>query len=200
MIWIDGHLVSEGPGGVYGERMLQGCRVWDPKRSKLAALYHGGTDLELGPDHRVLYLGAANGTTVSHVADYTEVVYAVEVAPRPMQDLLVVAGSRNNIVPILADAGRPALYRPLVEEVDLVYQDVASPRQVSILLANSCFLKKSGTAVLMLKPRSIDVTRPPEDIFREAQTEIEEGGLRVRDRVLLSPYYPDHLAFLCRRD
>jgi len=200
MIWIDGHLVSMGPGGVYGERMLQGCRVWDPKRSKLSALYHLGTELELGPDHRVLYLGAANGTTVSHVADYVEVVYAVEIAPRPMQDLLVVGGSRKNIIPILADAGRPEIYRPLVEEVDLLYQDVASPRQVSILFGNSCFLKEGGTAVLMLKPRSIDVTRPPEDVFREAQTEIEEGGFRILDRVRLTPYYPDHIAFLCRRD
>jgi len=200
MIWIDGHLVSKGPGGVYGERMLRGCRVWAPKRSKLAALYHLGTELDLGPDHRVLYLGAANGTTVSHVADYVEVVYAVEVAPRPMQDLLVVGGSRKNIIPILADAGRPEVYRPLVEEVDLLYQDVASPRQVSILFANSCFLKDGGTAVLMLKPRSIDVTRPPEDVFREAQAEIEDGGFRILDRVRLSPYYPDHIAFLCRKD
>ncbi len=199
MIWIDGHLVSEGPGGVYGERMLLGHRIWDPKRSKLAALYHLGMELDLLPDHRVLYLGAANGTTVSHVADYVDVVYAVEVAPRPVQDLLAIAGSRKNIIPILADAGRPEMYRPLVEEVDLIYQDVASPRQVSILIANLCFLKEGGTAVLMLKPRSIDVTRDPRDIFIEALEEIKKSGLHVLDRVRLSPYYPDHCAFLCRR-
>lgn len=200
MIWIEGCLVSEGPGGVYGERMLRGFRVWDPARSKLAALLYQGLELELASDHRVLYLGAANGTTVSHVADYTDVVYAVEIAPRPMQDLLVIARSRRNIIPILADAGRPGIYRPMVEEVDLIYQDVASPRQVSILVENLCFLKEDGIAVLVLKPRSIDVTRDPGELFQEAEGEIGQGGLRILDRIPLSPYYPDHRAFLCRKN
>jgi len=88
MKWIGEVLVSPGESGVYNERMLGGARVWDPFRSKLSALYYTGTGIELTPDMRVLYLGAANGTTVSHVADYTETVYAVEFAPRPMQDLL----------------------------------------------------------------------------------------------------------------
>jgi fibrillarin-like pre-rRNA processing protein len=179
--------------------MIQGHRIWDPKRSKLAALFHLGTGLDIRPDHRVLYLGAANGTTVSHVADYAEVVYAVEIAPRPLQDLLVVAGSRRNIIPILADAGRPEMYRPLVEEVDLVYQDVASPRQASIFLANLCYLREGGTAVLMLKPRSIDVNRDPEEVSGETEREIRQGGLCIHERVRMSPYYPDHCAFLCRK-
>ena len=29
MIWIGDVLVSPGEGGVYGERMLEGHRVWD---------------------------------------------------------------------------------------------------------------------------------------------------------------------------
>ena len=73
MIWIGDVLVSEGEGGVYKERMLGGARVWDPYRSKLSALYYVGTGVDLTPGMRVLYLGAANGTTVSHVADYVEV-------------------------------------------------------------------------------------------------------------------------------
>ena len=39
MIRIGDVIVSKGEGGVYGERMLEGYRVWDPYRSKLAALY-----------------------------------------------------------------------------------------------------------------------------------------------------------------
>ena len=107
MIWIDGVLVSRGEGGVYGERMLGDVRIWDPYRSKLSALYHLGKGVELTNDMRVLYLGAAHGTTVSHVADYAEVVYAVEFAPRPMQDLLEVSRRRMNVVPIMADASLP---------------------------------------------------------------------------------------------
>ena len=139
MIWIGDVLVSRGEGGVYNERMLSGARVWDPYRSKLSALYHAGTGIELDPLWRVLYLGAANGTTVSHVADYTEVVYAVEFAPRPMQDLIEVARRRRNVIPIMADATRPGTYAPLVEAVDLIYQDVAQPGQAAIAIRNSVF-------------------------------------------------------------
>ena len=45
-------------------------RVWNPFRSKLAAAILGGVDnIYIKPGVKVLYLGAASGTTVSHVAD-----------------------------------------------------------------------------------------------------------------------------------
>lgn len=45
-------------------------RVWNPFRSKLAAAIVGGIDkIYIAPKSKVLYLGAASGTTVSHVAD-----------------------------------------------------------------------------------------------------------------------------------
>lgn len=45
-------------------------RVWNPFRSKLAAGILGGLDnIHIGPGKKVLYLGAASGTSVSHVAD-----------------------------------------------------------------------------------------------------------------------------------
>jgi fibrillarin-like pre-rRNA processing protein len=200
VIWVDGVLVSKGAGGVYGERILQGCRVWDPYRSKLAAMYYLGTGPELEPDQVVLYLGAANGTTVSHVADYTVTVYAVEYAPRPMQDLLEVARRRKNIVPIMADATRPMEYAPLMESVDLVYQDVAQPEQVSIALKNSIFLKPGGKLVLMLKTRSIDVSRSPPDVLAEAKEGLLAGGLQVEETIWLTPYHQDHAALICTRE
>src|SRR5512137_2453352 len=133
MIWIGDVLVSRGEGGVYNERMLGGARIWDPYRSKFAAVFH--------------------------VADYTEVVYAVEFAPRPMQDLIEVARRRRNVIPIMADAARPRTYAPLVETVDLVYQDVAQPDQAAIAIRNGVFLKPGGQLILMLKTRSVDVRK-----------------------------------------
>ena len=198
MIWIGDHLVSEGPGGVYGERTVQGYRLWSPKRSKLAALYHLGKGIDLENYHRVLYLGAANGTTVSHIADYVEVVYAVEPAPRPMQDLMVVARQRKNIIPIMADARKPERYLPLVEKVDIVYQDVAQPDQAEILSVNSRFLVSDGIMVFMLKPRSIDVTRTPAFVAEEVIQELITRGIRTEECVWLSPYYPDHAALICK--
>jgi fibrillarin-like pre-rRNA processing protein len=200
MIWVDGVLVSRGQGGVYGERMLGDTRVWDPYRSKLSALYHLGNGIGLGPDMRVLYLGAAHGTTVSHIADYVEVVYAVEFAPRPMQDLLEVAQRRGNVVPIMADAAQPEQYAPLLEPVELVYQDVAQPDQVTIALRNCLFLKKGGAFILMLKTRSVDVRREPDLVFRETLSQLGSGGLAVSESMWLTPYHHDHAAIVCTKE
>ncbi|OPY38951.1 MAG: Fibrillarin-like rRNA/tRNA 2'-O-methyltransferase [Methanoregula sp. PtaU1.Bin051] len=199
MIWIDGVLVSRGEGGVYGERMLGNARVWDPYRSKLGALCYKRKRIELAPDMRVLYLGAAHGTTVSHVADYVGVVYAVEVAPRPMQDLLEVSRRRKNVVPIMADAAQPEAYASLVEEVDLLYQDVAQPDQAAIALRNSVFLKSGGTLILMLKTRSIDVRREPEAVLDETKAELEDRGFEIMASEWLEPYHHDHAAVICRK-
>ena len=69
------------PGeSVYGEKRIsveggaEGTkteyRVWNPFRSKLAAGVLGGMDnIFIQPGAKVLYLGAASGTSVSHVAD-----------------------------------------------------------------------------------------------------------------------------------
>jgi fibrillarin-like pre-rRNA processing protein len=199
MIWIGDVLVSEGDGGVYKERMLAGARVWDPYRSKLSALYHVGDGVELTSGMRVLYLGAANGTTVSHVADYVEVVYAVEFAPRPMQDLLEVSRRRKNLIPIMADASRPEYYAPLVEAVDLLYQDVAQPDQAAIALRNCAFLKSGGFLILMLKTRSVDVRKEPDEVFQDTLDTLTSGGLIVQESVWLTPYHHDHAAIVCSK-
>jgi len=49
--------------------------VWNPFRSKLAAAILGGVgNIHIKPGAKVLYLGAASGTTVSHVADIVGLV------------------------------------------------------------------------------------------------------------------------------
>jgi fibrillarin-like pre-rRNA processing protein len=197
MIWIGDVLVSRGEGGVYNERMLGGARVWDPYRSKLSALYYRGTGVELTTAMRVLYLGAANGTTVSHVADYVDVVYAVEFAPRPMQDLIEVCRRRKNIIPIMADAARPQQYAPLVESVDLLYQDVAQPDQAAIALRNCVFLKPAGAVILMLKTRSVNVRKEPSEVFQDTIDTLTSAGLIVKESVWLAPFHADHAAIVC---
>lgn len=58
-------IVFQGPDGEKIE-----YRVWNPFRSKLAAAILGGVEnIWMGPGAKVLYLGAASGTTVSHVSD-----------------------------------------------------------------------------------------------------------------------------------
>jgi fibrillarin-like pre-rRNA processing protein len=197
MIWLDNVLVSHGEGGVYGEKILRDFRVWDPWRSKLSALYYLGKGPELTPEMKVLYLGGANGTTVSHVADYVECVYAVEFAPRPMQDLVAVARRRKNVIPIMADAGRVEFYAPLLEMVDLVYQDVAQPDQVAIAVRNSIFLRNGGILIIMLKTRSIRAAEDPEIVLDCAVKELSGAGFTVEEAVWLEPYHRDHAALIC---
>ena len=48
------------------------------------------------------------------------------------QNLLTLAETRRNVLPILADASRPDAYANKVERVDFVYQDIAKWDQVSI--------------------------------------------------------------------
>ena len=199
MIWVSGVLVSPGEGGVYGERILHGYRIWDPYRSKLAALFYAGQGIELESRHRVLYLGAANGTTVSHVADYVDTVYAVEFAPKPMQDLLMVAGRRKNIVPIMADASRPEFYAPLVEQIDLLYQDVAQPDQAGIALKNAIFLKDGGSLIVVLKTRSIDVRADPGEVLARTCEFFSETCIRVERTCWLTPYHKDHAVLICSK-
>ncbi|HUK84302.1 MAG TPA: fibrillarin-like rRNA/tRNA 2'-O-methyltransferase, partial [Candidatus Acidoferrum sp.] len=64
--------VNLTPGlNVYGERLVKvkgvEYRIWDAFRSKLAAAILKGVDnVPIEPGFKVLYLGAASGTTPSH--------------------------------------------------------------------------------------------------------------------------------------
>lgn len=104
-------------------------RVWNPYRSKIAAAVIGGvSDIYIKPGGRVLYLGGASGTTVSHVSDIVGpegVVYAVEFSARSGRDLVNMAKKRTNVIPIVADARKPLEYRMLISMVDCVFADVA---------------------------------------------------------------------------
>ncbi len=198
MISIDGTLVTPGKPGP-ADRQVQGYRVWQPQKSKFAALWHAGIGrdrIELTNETRILYLGAGNGSTASFFADYCEVVYAVEFAPWPMRDLLLLALERNNIIPIMADARNPALYLPMVEPVDYLYMDVAQPDQAGIAIANRIFLRDSGILILILKTRSVSAGDSPGVIVGRTITRLSEHFLILADR-LLEPYYPDHAGIIC---
>ncbi|CAE7843372.1 Fib, partial [Symbiodinium sp. KB8] len=164
---------------VYGEKLVKDpnnagekieYRVWNPFRSKLAASILGGVEgIWMGPGKKVLYLGAASGTTVSHVSDIVGpegVVYAVEFSHRSGRDLINMAKSRTNIVPIIEDARHPLKYRMLVDMVDCIFADVAQPDQARIVALNAhYFLKAGGHFVISIKANCIDSTVAPEAVF-----------------------------------
>lgn len=187
---------------VYGERILEGRRLWDPFRSKLAALLlkARSTRPVLARDARVLYLGAATGTTVSHVSDIVSdgLVYAVEFSPRSMRDLVRLCERRKNIVPILADAAHPEEYAFLVEPVDLVYQDVSQRNQAEIASRNCArYLLPGGDLILMLKTRSVDVTASPEAVLQAETKNLQ--GLDILQVMDLLPFHQDHWAMQAKK-
>ena len=60
----------------------------------------------------------------------TGVVYAVELSHRCGRDLICVARTRPNVVPIIDDARHPLKYRMLIGMVDTVFVDITQPDQV----------------------------------------------------------------------
>jgi fibrillarin-like pre-rRNA processing protein len=195
------------PGAeVYGEGLVE-CkgveyREWNPRRSKLAAAFLKGIKpFLLGPKSTVLYLGAASGTTVSHVSDIAKegLVFALEFSPEVFSELFLLSLRRKNIVPLLADASRPEEYYHRLAAVDVVYQDVAQRDQVDIFLSNcQLFLKKGGFGLLCVKARSIDVGKRPKQIFAEVREQLKLR-FRIEDYRILQPLQKDHAVFLIRR-
>lgn len=175
-------------------------RPWSPVTSKLSSMLIKGMKIPLGRSSRVLYLGAASGTTVTHVSDIVTdgVVFAVEFAPRPARDLLAAIEQRTNVIPIIADARYPEKYPPFVDGVDFLYQDVAQPDQASIAVANAeKYLCKGGHVVIAIKARSISISEDTKTIFqREIDTLSQK--FEVLETVSLEPLHKDHLAVLCR--
>ena len=182
---------------VSGEPTDGDWRRWDPRRSKLGAMLERGMETGLAGDETVLYLGAAAGTTVSHVADFAGPTYAVEFAARPARDLLAVCGPRPNLFPLLKDARKPETYAHVVEPVDAVIQDVATRGQARVALANRRFLREDGRLLLAVKARSEDVARDPDEVFDEVLEALEEG-FEVLETRSLEPYHDDHLGVVAR--
>ncbi len=189
---------------VYGETVITQdgveYRIWNPRRSKFSAMLNKGCKFfPLKEGSSVLYLGAANGTTASHISDIVVkgVVYCIEFSPRAFRDLAEVCNKRKNMIPILANANHPELYSTMVDKVGFVYQDISQRNQTEIFLKNiQAFLKAKGHGILMVKARSIDVTAVPKTIFKDVERELKRAGLHVLESVDIGPYEKDHAAII----
>ncbi len=192
---------------VYKEKLLEHenneYRLWNPHRSKLAAaILNGLTTFPFKKDSKVLYLGASAGTTSSHISDICTdgKIYSVEFSPSMMREFLEVSQYRVNLLPILADATRPLEYQHLLEDVDVIYCDVAQVKQTKLFLDNfNLYAKDDATGIIMIKARSIDVTKKPSIIFKQEKHNLQEGGLKIIEEIKLDPYEKDHIAYICEK-
>ncbi|MFW9799231.1 MAG: fibrillarin-like rRNA/tRNA 2'-O-methyltransferase [Candidatus Thorarchaeota archaeon] len=193
---------------VYGEKVVvdrdQGYRIWTPRRSKLAAAIQRGLgQMPIQPGSRVLYLGAASGTTTSHCSDIVGpegVVYAVEFSPRAARGLLALAESRTNVVPLVEDARYPTRYASLVAgPIDVVYQDIAQPDQARIFFQNiKTFCSFGAWGLMAIKARSIDSAAAVDTIYSQEIAKLDGYGLEVVENIDLEPLEKDHRFVVCR--
>jgi len=199
------------PGrSVYGEKLIHfkgvEYRVWDAFRSKLAAVILKGVQtIPIKPEQRVLYLGAASGTTPSHVSDIVGEkghVYCVEFASRSIRDLINnVVTYRSNMSPFLEDARSPAKYAMYISgKVDTIYCDVAQPEQAKLAADNAdVFLKEQGWLMLAVKAQSIDVTKAPAVVYEHEGKVLKNRGFTIEEVVGLEPYDKAHAMIIARR-
>ncbi|MHA1294771.1 MAG: fibrillarin-like rRNA/tRNA 2'-O-methyltransferase, partial [Promethearchaeota archaeon] len=140
------------PGNrVYGEKLVYfngvEYREWDPYRSKLAALIINEPKTNfLSKNFNCLYLGAASGTTISHLSDIVNnngIIYGIEFAERSIRELIQNMRNRKNVISILGDARYAETYaNSIFSEINLIYQDVAQPNQARIAINNSNYYLK----------------------------------------------------------
>lgn len=190
---------------VYGEKLVEveehEYRLWEPRRSKLgAAIMNGMKFFPFENDSKILYLGASAGTTPSHISDISPdgSIWCVEFSPRMMRKMVEVTKTRENLIPLLEDATKPRKYAHLMEKVDIIYSDVAQPKQSELFMDNmNLYLNREGIGIIMIKARSIDVTKTPKKIFKEEESKLKTGGFRILEKIKLEPYEKDHLAIVC---
>ncbi|MFN7105698.1 MAG: fibrillarin-like rRNA/tRNA 2'-O-methyltransferase [Pyrobaculum sp.] len=195
---------------VYGERLVKWggveYREWNPYRSKLAAaIWNGLKFVPIREGTHMLYLGAASGTTPSHISDMvgeSGLIYSVEFSPRVFREFVekLIDQGRRNLVPILGDARFPYQYAHYVKGVDVAYIDVAQPAQAKILADNAdYFLKPGGHVMLVIKAMSIDVTAPASETFRQEINTLKERRFEILETVHLEPYDTAHAMVIARR-
>lgn len=194
---------------VYGEELitLQGeeYRAWDPFRSKLAAAIKNGLkEFPIKQGSKILYLGSAEGTTISHLSDIVGekgLIFGVDISARVMRKFIYLSEMRKNLVPILDDASIPANYSNYVKDftIDVLYQDVSQKNQAEIFLKNSrMYLKRNGYGLLVIKVRSIDAAASSKKII-DAEVSKLEKEFKILQKIPLEPFDKEHTLVLCIR-
>jgi fibrillarin-like pre-rRNA processing protein len=190
---------------IYGEKIVKikgkEFRSWNPYRSKLSALLLKNIDIKIKSDFDILYLGAATGTTVSHISDIlvNGTIYAIESSAVSMKKLLELCKKRKNIVPILEDAFHSDKYQSIVPKVDFLYQDISQRNQSKIFNENiDRYLKKNRNAVIMVKARSIDISMKPDKVYEKVCSELKDSGLKIVNKIELLPFDKDHAAIIVK--
>jgi fibrillarin-like pre-rRNA processing protein len=194
---------------VYGETLIKSqgkeFREWSPFRSKIAgAIKKGLKKFSLKKEEKVLYLGAAEGTTISHLSDIVGekgIIIGIDISARVMHKLMFLSEQRKNIIPLLEDANHPENYSKDLKEqnFNFLYQDISQKNQAEIFCKNADnFLLRQGFAMLTIKAKSISQTIQVEEIFKQEKEKLK-GRFKILQTLNLSPFDKEHLMIVCRK-
>ncbi|HZX20291.1 MAG TPA: fibrillarin-like rRNA/tRNA 2'-O-methyltransferase [archaeon] len=209
---INGHIATQNllPGKkVYGEDLVQlngkEYRSWNPNRSKVgAAIKKGLKELHIGKGSTLLYLGAAEGTTISHLSDIVKedgAIFGVDISARSMRKFVYLCEQRPNLIPILGDANQPMSYKEQISgfHADALFQDVSQKNQAEIFLKNArAYLKPQGYGFLSVKARSIDSKESASKIVETEEKKLLKE-FEILNVINLEPFEKEHAMIYCRR-
>lgn len=194
------------PGTVlFGESLLKldgvEYRHFDPTRSKLAAgIMKKIKQSGVKEGNIILYLGASHGYTVSFLSDMVGqkgLIFAVDSAYKVFRYLYHVSNVHHNVVPLYADAAKPAAYTRNICAVDVVYQDIAQKEQAEIFNANyTLYAKEGGLGILIVKTRSINVAAQPQKVVDGIKKWLLGHDYTIIDCKSLEPFQHDHALLL----
>ena len=180
--------------GLLQIRKSNGWDIWNPYHSKLSAyLIAGGKNWPFKKNSKILYLGSAEGNTISYVSEIckTNSITAVEISSVAMSELLVLAKKKENIIPCLYDAHFPEKYRVQANNPEIIYQDIAQNDQVDIFIRN-CEYYKPKHAFLMLKTQSMAKQR--DDIFKKTEERLNKIFKKV-ESININKWAKGHSAY-----
>jgi fibrillarin-like pre-rRNA processing protein len=118
-----------------------------------------------------------------------------------MRKFVELCENRKNMLPILADAGKPEAYKENLKEIeiDLLYQDISQKNQAEIFNKNAeLFLEKGKFGLIAIKAKSISQSINPEKVFASEKKELEKQ-FNVLQQVNLAPFEKHHCLFLCEK-
>lgn len=196
---------------VYGERLViiggSEYREWDITRSKYAAAVKNGLRESLFFNGaKVLYLGSAEGTTVSHVSDIVGkegTIIGVDLSEIAMLKLTKLAEERQNIFPILSDAQKTSENEETITEAfngkaDALFQDISQRNQADIFVRNAVFLKKGGLGAIAIKTKSISQAKNKEKVLEEEKKTLQKE-FEILQTINLEPFEKHHYVILVKK-
>ncbi|KAF2600840.1 hypothetical protein F2Q68_00008247 [Brassica cretica] len=148
-------------------------RVWNPFCSKLAAAIFGGLDdIWIKPGAKVLYLGAASGTSVSHVSD--------------------IVGHNEDGIKVEYRVWNPFCSK-LAAAIFGGLDDIWIKPGAKVLYLGAA----SGTSVshvsdIVGPANCIDATMPAETVFSNEVKKLQADELKPAEQITLEPYERDH--------